>query len=424
MRNIIFYLTLSAALFAIEKSNFAYESAINTTQKNGMISVEIPLDVYNGVQSHQLEDIAVFDALGHPMPQSIKHVISRSESVSSELLPFTSLEQKTQKSSDEVEVIINNKSVKITKQDSLQDSLEKTSYMIDSSSMKSGIDYLVIRSDTSSYMVSVNIAKSQDLKNWRLLVRDERLAKLSLQSTEVLKERIDLRTEATPYLLIESPEPFVISSVTAYKHETQYQRDVRTVLAYTRDGESITFELPMFVFLKSLFFTLPNSDQMYQLKITSQDTPDAEPHVVAQGDIYSIEAGKVRKDEIAIGGFGRYYRIEARNNSYLPQALSLHYTRERRTLTFLAQGVAPYTLCYGSLKTIVPNSDLSAFKSSEKNFSVSITKGVLTNQEAITTPEKPEKESAWLVWLALLVGVALLSFMSYKLIKERPTDEA
>ena len=420
MKKILLYLTLSVALFAMEKGDFAYESAISTTQESGLISVEIPLDVYNGVRYHGLEDVAVFDALGNPMPQSIERVISRNEKVASAFLPFTRLESKTQKNSDEVEVIINNKSVKITK----QEPLEKTSYMIDSSSMKSGIDYLVIRSDTSSYMVGVNVAKSHDLKHWRLLAQDERLAKLSLQSTEVLKERIDLHTEPTPYLLIESTDSFVISSVSAYKHEVKYQRDVKEALSYTREGESIVFELPRSVYLKSLFLTLPNSDQMYQLKIVSQDEVDAEPHVVAQGDIYSIEGGKVRKDEIVVGSFGQYYYIQALNNSYLPQELSLHFTRERRTLTFLAQGIAPYSLCYGSLNTIVSNSDLSAFKPSKKNFSVSISKGVLTNQEVVIAKEKSKKESQLLVWLALFIGVVLLSFMSYKLIKERPIDEA
>ena len=419
MKKILLYLTLGLTLFAIEKSDFAYESAITTSQESGLISVELPVEVYKGVTSHRLSDVAVFDALGNPMPQRIERVVSRSERVTSSALPFTRLEQKSQKSSDEVEVLINNKSVKITK----QEPLENTSYMIDSSRMKNGIDYLIIRSDAESYMVSIDIAKSDDLKHWSLLAHDERLAKLSMQNTNVLKERINIRTGATPYLRIESSEPFVISSVTAYRHETQYQVDEKTQIAYTKEDGVITFTLPPFIYLKSLFFTLPDADQMYQLKVVSKDKKDGEASVVARGNIYSLEGGKVRKDEIAVGTFGKKYRIEAQNNSYLPQLLSLHYTRDRSVLTFLAQGVAPYTLRYGSLRTTVVNSDLSAFRPSDTYVPASIGEGVLRNPDAITTPKKPEKESALLVWLALLVGVVLLSFMSYKLIKDTKTAE-
>ena len=419
MKKILTYLALSTCLLAIEKSDFAYESAINTKQESGLIRFEIPVDVYKGVNSYALSDVAVFDALGNPMPQSIKRVISSSEHhVTSEHLPFTLLEATSQKSSDEVEVIINNKSVKITK----QEPLEKTSYIVDSSSMKKGIDYLIIRSNTSRYMVGVNIAKSHDLKHWQGLAYDERLAKLSLQNSEILKERINLKTEAAQYLLIESAKPFTISSVTAYKHEIDYQEDVQTKIAYMREGDAITFELPFFVYVKSLFFTLPKADQMYRLQITSQKERDGKVSVVAQGNIYSMEEGKVRKDELVVGSFGKYYRIEALNNSYLPQELSLHYTRERSVMRFLAQGVAPYSLVYGSVKATVSNSDLSIFAPSDKHVSVTIATAKLKNPEALRVNEKTNNASALLVWLTLFIGVGLLSFMSYKLIKEKNNE--
>ncbi len=419
MKKICIYLLASVTLFAIEKHDFAYESAIHTTQEQGLISFELPLSVYNGVTSYGLKDIAVFDALGHPMPQRIEHLISRNTKLNSKSLPFTRLQQSTQKSSDILEVVINNKSVKLTTQEPLQ----KSSYIIDSSAMKDGIDYLMIGSDAAAYMVGVDVLKSSDLKSWRLLAHDERLAKLSMQKSEVLKERIDLNTTAIPYLLIESTEPFVISSVIAYKHQTTYQEDPREELSYRREDNAITFELPLFIYLKSLFFTLPVSDQMYQLKITAQKKKDTKVAVVAQDDIYSIETGKIRKEEIAVQSHAKYYRIEALNNSYLPQTLSLHYTRDRKKLTFLAQGVAPYTLRYGSLNTKVANSDLSAFRASAKGVSVSIGEAILQNSEALYAKKKSNDGSTFLVWLGLFIGVGLLSFMSYRLIIERKKSD-
>ena len=419
MKKVLISLLITVSLVAMEKHDFAYESAINTTQTEGLIRFEIPVDLYDNITSYRLEDVAVFDAQGDPMPQSIEGVISHNTRVTSKALPFARLPEPTQKSSDLLEVVINNKSVKLT----TQKPLEKSSYIIDSSVMKDGIDYLMVRSDADVYMVGVNVSKSRDLKRWRVLAYDERLAKLSMQKSAVLKERIDLNTAATPYLLIESTQDFVISTIIAYKHQTAYEEEAREKLSYTRENNAITFELPHFVYLKSLFFTLPDSDQMYQLKVTAQKDIEAKAVVVAQGDIYSIEAGKIRKEEIAVGSYGKFYRIKALNNSYLPQELSLHYTRERKRLTFLAQGVAPYILRYGSLKRRVTNSDLNAFRSSTKGASVSIGKATLQDPEALDVEVKPKKESAFLVWLALFIGVGLLSFMSYRLIKERKVED-
>ena len=413
MKKVALALALTLTLFGLEKDEFAYESSIITTQESGLITFDIPLSIYDKVQSSDLSDNAIFDASGHPMPQHIQSTIKSDTTLISTSLPFSYLPQKSQKLGEQVEVTVNNKKVKITTQEQSQNS----SYIIDSSAMDKGIDYLIITSDDARYMVSVTITGSHDLKRWKYLARDERLAKLSMQETQIIKNRINIHTHATPYLLIQSEKKFNISKITAYKQQRHDLVNTPQPLTYTHTQDTINFELPNFVHLESLFFNLPNAEQMYRLKVTVKNSVDAKPRVVARGDIYTLQNGTIKKDTLSVNSYGRYYTVEAINNSYLPQKFSLEYTYEHKILQFLAQGNPPYSVVYGSHKAYVSNSDLSAFSANTKA-KVTLGQTKPLNLSAITTDNTPEEEGTLLVWLALLVGVLLLSFMSYKLIKE------
>ena len=418
MKKVALYLALILSLFGLEKNEFAYESSIITTQKSGLISFEIPLNVYDKLQSSDLSDIAIFDATGHPMPHSIESAIKSDTALLSATLPFTHLPQEDTKRGENVEVTVNNKKVTFNSATQMQNS----SYIVDSSAMDKGIDYLVIHSDDAHYMVSVTIAQSSDLKTLRRLARNEKLAKLSMQDSEIVKDRVYINAKATPYLIIESDQAFNISSITAYKQQQRHLLNIPEQLTYTRTQDAINFELPNYVHLKSLFFNLPDAEQMYRLKVTVKNSSDSNPREVARGDIYALQKGAIKKDTLSVNSYGRYYSIEAMHNSYLPQEFSLYYTYEHKNIQFLAQGAPPYSIVYGSNKVYVSNSDLSAFDSGEQT-KVSIGQTMPLNLEAISAKKKSKDDATFLVWLALFVGVLLLSFMSYKLLKETKSKD-
>ncbi len=415
MKILILPVFLAINLFAIAPSDFAYKSTIDTSKEHGLVTFELPLFVYEKSTTSHLNDIAVFDANKRQMPQNIitpQTVHSNMETIA---LPFKRFEVIKKENREQVTLTYDKKTIALT---ALKD-INNSDYLVDASNMRAGIDYLQILSDDAEYMVKTDITYSNNLKDWHLAAQGEVLAKMQMQGSRLLKERITLHTPPENFLMIHTRSPININKIIAYKQRIKAQQPTLTQLTYTRaqnKGEPvIDFELPPTLRLDTLHIELPRGEQFYHFKFLRRHQTDASWELFTSSEFYRLQNNRLVKDTITLNSRARYYRIEASQGFYLPKKLQLFFTYQHKKLTFMAQGTPPYTLYYGSLKAKVPNTNLGT------RFTIlnaTVQAPHLVNPQALELDKKPRDKRAILVWISLIIGVMVLGLVSYKLLKE------
>ena len=133
-------------------------------------------------------------------------------------------------------------------------------------------------------------------------------------------------------------------------------------------------------------------------------------------EFYRLKENQLVKDEVTFNSTAKYYRIEAAKGYYLPKELKLFFTYEHKKLNFFAQGTPPYKLYYGSLSEKREQTDFSSLAITPVKATFGEEK--VMNADALKVPDAPRNSSAVWVWISLVVGVMVLGFMSYKLLKE------
>ncbi len=414
MKHFLLFLAALLSLQAVEKDDFAYQRVITMPATQGVVKLELPLTLYSHFNTNNLQDLAVFDANNQAMPHMIKARHISQQRVQKISLPFSRVKTIKEKKETALNINYQGKELTLIENNSINDE----DYILDASQMKEGIDYLQISSNDSEYMLMTDITCSHDLSHWNGLSSGQMLANITMQENAIIKDRLTLNSSACNYLKIHTQHPLNINTIMAYKAQMLFHQPDPEPLLITKVDNGLEFSVSKQITLKELHFVLPQKEQLYKLKLFSKNATASAWSFVKTITIYSLQNGALNNLKTPLFTHAGYYRLEAAENSYLPQELQLSFSYDPQELYFIAQGTPPYTLTYGSIKTALPSADLGNMIQPDTHF-ISATLGQerLLNTEANKIEEKPNYTTI-LVWLSLAVGVMILSFMSYKLIKE------
>lgn len=414
MRIFLLLLITVIALQAIEKNDFAYERDIKTSSQQGLVKIKIPLELYKHLNTRSMLDIVVFDTKNNIMPHSIEKLDLSQQSVQTESLPFSRV--KRIKQSKETIFGISYQGKKLTFNESNKVSDED--YIVDTSKMEDGIDYLQIKSPDSEYMIQTDLACSEDLSYWQEIARTQMLANITMQNSNIIKNTLKLNGRTCKYLKIHTQKPLNVKSIIATKVKTFTQKPSSQPLKFNKVNNGIEFKLSKQITIKGLQFVLPHKEQLYKLNLFRKNDGDTEWSFLKQITIYTLQNGAISSLESSFRANADNYRIEPAKNSYLPEELKLSFIYDTAELYFIAQGTPPYSLAYGSTKSSVSSTNLNNMVKLNKNF-ISATLGdeKILNINA-NKIEKKTNYTTVLVWVSLALGIIILSYMSYKLIGE------
>jgi len=408
-------LTLSAAL----PTDFAYVRPIDIRQNGTFITFELPLSVYKQSHSAQLNDLAVIDAEGKEMPFRITTPHHTEEKSEQQPLPFSPYEVITKEKKEGLTLHYAQKSITLN---SYTD-LNNTSYIVDASAMKEGIDTLSIISDEPAYMTQVKVAYSNDLKHWSRNYQGT-IAKLQMQGSEILEEKVSLHIPSSRYLNIQIQKPLRITTIIAHKAHTYEQAAIATPIQFTRATDEgtahIDFEMPTNLRLDKLTITLPQGEQFFHFNILKRDSLDTAWKSLLNASFYRLKNSQLLQDTVTLNTTAKYYRVVPAKGYYLPKELTLSFTYAHKCVTFIAQGIPPYHLYYGSLRAKTTQSDFSTLTLTP--LQASLGEETVMNAEALKAPQKPLEKRALLVWISLIIGVIVLGFLSYRLLQENNSD--
>jgi len=406
---------LISNLIAVEKNDFTYKRDIITTQKEGLISVKLPLEVYAKLTFKELSDLGVYDALDQLMPHTLLVKHPSQLKIQEKVIPFASYKSLKTSPAHNIKLVFEGKNINLN----AINTFEEKDYILDTSGMTTGIDTLLIKSKNLKNMVHVDTFCSNDLATWRLIKSNEILAKLSMQESPILKERLYLNSKPCHYLKLKIDKPLNIDHISAYKASQQLTKPEPQKLILQHHNNGIEFNLTKNITLNTLYFALPNKEQFYKLILLSKNTKNAPWHPIKTMSIYSLKKGKVTALSLALKTQANYYRIQAQENSYLPKQLELSFDYDNAELYFLAQGTAPYTLVYDSLQKVSQVDILALNDTNSSTAQLSREKSLNPNAKVVITPTNYK---AIFTWIALILGVILLAFMTFTLIKDTQKD--
>ena len=407
----LLYLLSVMALFALEKSDFAYMRAVEKSPTNGIVQIELPFEMYKHLNYKDLSDLAVFDAHDKQMPHTFGFTYTKRAPYRNKNLPFVLLDTLKKTPSNSIKVRLNGKEVEI--QEHPKQGIDRE-YIVDTSSMKEGIDEITINFSNRELITDIKLYCSDDLTHWSRVAGDFTLANLNLHDTHIIKNQLTLHLGAHHYLKLQMQKPLDIKSISAIRIGSSQQTTKRLVLPLHKKDGGIEFSLSKNVLVDHLEFVLSSREQLYRFNLLVKDEK-GQWHVKRAFQIYNLQNGRLTQLSLALDMNDEAYAIEAVEGSYMPDDIQLYLHYRPHKLFFLAQGDAPYSILYSSIKHAKKYPYLGKIITLDKKF---VKSGV--GHEEVSNPKankikKPYEYKVLLVWFSLVLGVSVLGLISYRL---------
>lgn len=425
---------------------YAWGFQILTREEASFYSVRLPLTVYRSVTDPQLRDAGVYDAAGRPVPRVFEVARDDVDRVErAERLPFVPVyagERDT--GEDEIRLLLE-RDGEIARlglsTDASADATDErrlAAYVIDARGLDVAVDAVDLYWTPleTGFIGHVEVHGSDDLSDWRRLGSGA-IADMEAENAGILRRRVPLAVSAYDFLKIEwrdVPDEFRLGYIDAVYTLGDSGLDREwTVLEQSGtdpgDGGRI--------------FALGGAPTTDRLRVALRET-----NTIISADVYRWSDAR---DEWQRAATGAWYHVGRGDNVVESEAAAVAPTRSSRfkvvptggqrdvpltlevgwrpdTLLFLAQGRGPYTLAAGRA------ADAAAGFPQQATYGLrSITSLASDNGEVAVAALGPrttlggedELRLARVIdwrtvslWLGLLLGVAFVAYMAYRILKE------
>ena len=444
----------------LHRADFAYGVELSVSGQGAIYGLAIPPQVYQACTRADLGDLRVFNSQG-VIPHFIRPQVRKKNTPQPVVLPFFPLmdtvankgygkgvtvnkdgsRQSVVTATDlHIETDENGTIIDFHQSRGPNQETAVTSYIIDTTSLKKKADWLDFSwtGQGDHFSTSVHIEASDDLSNWRTVVRKASLAELRFAGHDLLRNRIKIRNWQKKYLRISWPageKGILLTAVKAgySKEHVAYPRTVhhlagerqpsskdgKVVYHYTSDG---------YFPVDQLNVRLGQHNSLAQVTISSRDSEEGPWRHRAQFLAYQLTIDAVSLDsniKRISPSTDRFWRLEmdaVGSGSSVPM-LQVGWLPQQ--LVFVAQGQGPYTLAYGRaglgpersqvnrlLTSIDPKQEKDLIRPAYAGGQVILGgKGQL-----LPAPEIPWRR--WLLWASLVAGVLVIGNMALQLFKE------
>lgn len=432
----------SGVAIAEAPGDFAFGIPLETVGPEALFEVEVPAAVYAGVVRADLGDLRVFNAAGEPVPHAF---LPRSSAPRSEppllRVPFFALRGDAGAGVAAVEVRIERqqgRAVVTMNGRDLAPFRDATvlGYLVDASALDQPLQALALElaQRTGDIASRVQVDASNDLARWTTLVVDAPVLHLQAGGERFEQLRVQFPTHQAKYFRLSWPtaQPFELASVKGEPGAKLLEAPRRWL---TVTGTSVanvageyTFDIGGKFPVDRLRMTLPHSNTIASAEFLARDGTDDQWRRVVVGSVYRLGlAGQevVSPDLEIAATTDRHWRLRVDQRggglgAGLP-ALAAGWLPQR--LVFAARGPAPFQLVYGSnnaqpaaysIVTLVPGygTDAALLPIGK---ATSGTPRTLGGDSAI---RQPINWVRWAMWGSLLLGVALLGWMAWRLARQ------
>jgi len=446
-------LLAGSAFCAESPSGFAYGIAIRADGGEALYRLELPRAVYRGALRRDLGDLRVFNGAAEVVPHAFRPRASvETQKRKPVALPFFPLYGEDAKQLDGLSLRVERRPsgtiIKLDERSGAPASKKLLAYLVDATALKDPVRALELDVKSSAaYAANVNVEASDDLSAWRTVAAQAPLLSLQHAGASLEQRRIEFASRKPKYFRLTwsgmphgaalralRAEPGDARVDAARQWETVAGRSVADKTGdYTFDTQGV---FPM----DRVRFELPQANTVVQVQLFSRARSDAPWRPVTRGTAYRLrrDAAEVSSPDFAVSeNADRYWllRVDQRGGGLgagEPQLLLGWIPNE---IVWVARGNPPFTLAYGSrdakpsayvIESLVPgyrgDADLDAKLASAEQGPAASVKAVEADAPTVLGGQRALEEridvKRWTLWASLVLGVAFLGWMAWRLAKQ------
>ncbi len=422
--------------------DFAWTAPIAADGRDALYVAELPLAVYAGSAGQDLADLRVYNGAGEHVPYALRSVATpdprRRASVAVPIFPVWG-KPGTEIGGVSVRVKQGRDGTIVNVQSDDRDAASRriAGYLVDTSALEERLQALEFDWPEASdgYAGQVRIESSDDLARWAF-VAEGPLVALRHAGHVLAQKRVEVKRVKAKYLRVSWPATHAIPQLTAIRAEpvdspVATPRAWHTVEATSGEqpGEYL-FDLGANAPFDRLRLELPNPNTIAPVQFLVRTKRTDPWRLAASATVYRLNQGGqsfVSDDVIVRPTRERYWMVRAdpRGGGLGGGVPKLTAGFVPQQVLFVARGAGPYVLAFGSAKaagaalpvaTLVPG-----YRDDKPLEAAHATLG-----DARAQTRSPSAWPEWLelepgdwkklaLWAVLVVGVALLAWMAWRL---------
>lgn len=421
----------TSAMAAPALNQFQTHFPLVTPAGSAYYQLTLTEQAYQASNRTDCGDLRVFNATGEVLPYAVNMPTAPAAQRQTPTVPWFALPPQTPHSTAQTNGLIIDDDGRLRAAPRQQPLPQRGGDIIDLSQTPGQIQALRLTLQDDSYRGAVNVSISDDLQQWRDIGQSQ-LLKLGMQGQQLRQERIDLNGSPARYVLLQWPStPPTIASVRA---ETSVSGEQTAAVRQWTPATALTgepgkgdyrFESNGCFSIDRLRIRLPQPNTVAQATLYSRAAAQDAWQPVWQGTLYRLHDAKGDQENQPFDlppNHHRYWRLQVDISGGglgqgLPQPV---FGWQPATLTFVARGQPPFTLAVGDAQTVSEATARASLLLDREQAVASATLGPASHN-AVKPPQQPVNYRPYLLWTALLVAVALLGLMAWRL--SRPAKD-
>ncbi len=418
-------------------NDFAFGLPLELADDSALYQLAVPQEVYQHTVRSDLGDLRIFNGNGEWVPYSLA-TPAQQQSAGENFVRVAMFPLR----GDPVQALDNFRvtiasgkgSVDLQTSSPATRPMQAQAYLIDARALDKAISALELRwpTDAPEFSGRIRIDSSDDLGQWHTLVSDAPIVHLSFAEQRLVQNRVEFTAVKAKFLRVQWLErnaAFALTEVLAQPAAAQAEPQrvsmevTGTVVA--DNPNTFEFDLNAHAPVDRINVKLPQTNSFASVLVLSRDQAQAPWQSVATLNLYELRNNGqvVRNPSFTIARTThRYWRLQAQPGALGIGAPTLQVAWVPHELTFVARGNAPFQLAFGSAMAQSATTSLSKLTTTSntdirvgqvKLGAVQELGGVARLQAARERPWK-----TWLLWASLIVAVAILALIAYRLSRE------
>ncbi len=437
-------LPIAPSAHAIDKADFAFGYTLQVAGDGAIYAVDLSADIYRGLVRSDRGDLRVFNSAGVTVPHYIRRAEHRSkQQVPDVNVPLFPLYEASGAAvtADGLNVHIATDAkgavVDIKYANGAPDQQHLRAYLLDASQLEHPPNVLLLHwpEATADFVATLQVEHSNDLSVWRSLVNAGTLSNLHYAGHTLVQQRIELPTTDYKYLRLrwQGNQAIELNQVIAqFPEHLQAQERQWTNVDATRSGQEqgyYYFATGAVLPVDRLNIALPQRNTLAQVRIESAASDQGPWQRRYDGLVYDLQFADQRlmTPDILLDatthGHWRLRFTSAEGQPTAPPQLRLGWIAEQ--LLFVAQGIPPFVLAYGSGRVTSVDTPLPMLLRmaegapdqlvQQAHLGQRMALGDASNLQPVTPPTDWKRYGLWSI---LALGVILLAWMALRLYRE------
>jgi hypothetical protein len=433
---------------ALERlEEFAYSAPLEVGGAEALQGIEIPQAVYEGSVQPRLADLRVFNAAGEPVPFAF---VPRRAPDQAQAAPVTlrffplhgtvnasvqDLDIRAERTPDGTVVRVRNT------QRGKRVEQAVLAYLVDASEHKAALRTLELdwKPFDQGFSGRLQVEGSEDLEHWTSLVATAPLLELEFGRQRLQRKSVELPGTRYRYLRLSWPAGQPALALTALagrpapaQVEPERRWKALTVAPGQSAGEYL-FDVGGRFPVDRLRVDLPEPNTLIAVEVLTRDRAQDAWHSVARSVVYRLVRNGVETASPPIPVYGdgaRHWlmRVDQKGGGIGSAQPAVHAGWVPEQLVFVARGAPPFVLAYGNARaaaaaypiaTLVPG-----WRADEPLTAARASVGAQRDVAGPAALRARADYRTWLLWLALVAGVAILGWMAWQLARQMKRGES